>query len=151
MRKLLFFALILVTLAGANSHAIAVLGAELITVEGPGAASANRQPEVLSTELFNRQSNIETIFNEYFALDHSISGEIEVMFTLEPDNTVSGCVVISNTTGSDELGRAIAERIKLWVFTPPIEEAEYYGWVTITMPYSFVLEEAPEATLGETP
>lgn len=151
MRKLLFFALILASLVGAASHAITVLGAEMITVEGPGAASANRQPEVLSSEIYNRQSNIEKLFNEYLALDPSISGEIEVMFTLEPGSTISGCVILSNTTGSEELGEAIVERIKLWVFTPQVEEVEYYNWVTVTMPYNFTREEAPVETLTETP
>jgi len=153
MRKLLFLTLILISLvAGAVTHEITVMGAELITVEGPGAASANRQPEIMSAELYNRQSNIENIYNEYIALDPSISGDIEVMFTLEPDSTVSGCIVLSNTTGNEEFGRAIAERIKLWVFTPMIEEAEYYGWVTITMPYSFTgIEEATVETPTETP
>jgi len=152
MRKLLLFSLILVSLSfGAASHAITVLGAELITVEGPGAASANRQPEIMSAELYSRQPNIETIYNEYLALDPGISGDIEVMFTLEPDNTVSGCIILSNTTGNTEFGKAIAERIKIWNFTPQIEEAEYYGWVTITMPYNFTREEAPEETMIETP
>ena len=152
MRKLLFLTLILVGIAlGAVTHAITVLGAELITVEGPGAASANRQPEVMSAELYSRQPNIETLYKEYLALDPSISGNIEVMFTLEPDNTVSGCVIVSNTTGNDEFAEAITEQIKTWNFTPQIEEVEYYGWVTITMPYNFTIEDSPEETLTGTP
>ena len=135
IRKLTLIVLVLIcTMSPAVDRAIIFEGAELIGVEGPAAPSAARHPEHLSELIFQHQTEIVNIFNEVFNEDPSITGRLVVMFTLEADGRVSGCVATENETGSQELADRICEMIEGWWLTSCWEEA-YQSWVTVSVPY----------------
>jgi hypothetical protein len=117
-------------------------GVDLIRVEGPAADSSQRHPQIISEQLYKRQSAIVDIYNKFYFDDENIVGEIELMFTLEADGTISGCIPVSNTTGSPELAHAICDLILTWTL-PPVPEADYQSWVTVTVPYNFIPPREP--------
>ncbi len=142
-RKVLILILLPVLLAVAkNEHQVIQEGVELILVEGPAAGSSMRHPEVLSEQLYKRQNRIIEIYNEFYFENEEIVGDIKVMFTLEMDGIISGCVPVENTTGSPELALAICENILTWTL-PSVPEAEYQSWVTVTVPYIFMPPRQP--------
>ncbi len=142
-RKVLILILLLALLAVAKSeHRVIQEGVELILVEGPAAGSSKRHPEVLSEQLYKRQDRIVDIYNEFYFENEEIVGDIKVMFTLEADGSVSGCIPVENTTGSLELAHAICENILTWTLVP-VPEAEYQSWVTVTVPYMFMPPKQP--------
>ncbi|MCK4595027.1 hypothetical protein KAU45_11030 [bacterium] len=142
-RKVLILILLPALLAIAKSeHQVIQEGVELILVEGPAAGSSKRHPEVLSEQLYKRQNRIIEIYNEFYFVNEEIVGDIKVMFTLEMDGTISGCVPVENTTGSPELAHAICENILTWTLLS-VPEAEYQSWVTVTVPYKFMPPKQP--------
>ena len=130
--------------AAAVDRAIILEGAELITVEGPAAPSSARHPEYLSDQIYRRQSDIVNIFNEIYNENPEVQGRLVVMFTLEADGTVSGCVPVENTTGSEELAERICGFIESWWLLRCPEEA-YQTWATVTVPYEFLPADEPAA------
>jgi hypothetical protein len=142
-RKVLLLVLLTALLAAAKSdYQVIQEGVELIVVEGPGAGSSMRHPEVLSEQLYKRQNRIVETYNGFYFEDEGIVGDMKVMFTLEADGAVSGCIPVENTTGSPELARAVCDEILTWTL-PPIPEAEFQGWVTVTVPYMFSPPKQP--------
>ncbi|MCX7022840.1 MAG: hypothetical protein NTW26_11340 [bacterium] len=140
-------AFILVLLAALPAAAVSEFqaiqeGVELIKVEGPAAGSSQRHPQIISEELYKRQSAIVDVYNGFYFEDQSIVGDMKVMFTLEADGTISGCIPVENTTGSVKLADAICELIVTWTL-PPVPEADYQGWVTVTVPYIFMPPRQP--------
>ncbi len=117
-------------------------GVDLIQVEGPAADSSQRHPQIISEQLYKRQSAIVDIYNKFYFDDESIVGEMKLMFTLEADGTISGCIPVQNTTGSPELAHAICDLILTWTL-PSVPEAEYQSWVTVTVPYNFIPPRQP--------
>jgi hypothetical protein len=117
-------------------------GVELIQVEGPAAESSMRHPQVISEQLYKRQSGVVAVYNDFYFANEEIVGDMRVMFTLEADGTISGCIPVENTTGSPELADAVCNLICTWTL-PPVPEAEYQGWVTVTVPYRFIPPRQP--------
>ncbi len=117
-------------------------GVDLIQVEGPAADSSQRHPQIISEQLYKRQSAIVDIYNKFYFDDESIIGEMKLMFTLEADGTISGCIPVENTTGSPELAHAICDLILTWTL-PSVPEADYQSWVTVTVPYNFIPPREP--------
>jgi hypothetical protein len=117
-------------------------GADLIQVEGPAADSSQRHPQVISEQLYKRQSAIVDVYNKFYFADESIIGEMQLMFTLEADGTISGCIPVENTTGSPELAHAICDLILTWTL-PSVPEADCQSWVTVTVPYNFMPPREP--------
>jgi|GEM_PF-3504148 len=139
--------LILVLLAALPAVAVSDFqaiqeGVELIDIEGPAAGSSQRHPQIISEQLYKRQSAIVDIYNDYYFDDENIVGDMVVMFTLEPDGTISGCIPVENTTGSLELAHSICDLILSWTLTS-VPEAEYQSWVTVTVPYKFMPPRRP--------
>jgi hypothetical protein len=117
-------------------------GVELIKIEGPAAGSSQRHPQIISEQLYKRQSAIVDVYNGYYFDDESIVGDMKVMFTLEADGTISGCIPVENTTGSLELAHDICDLIMTWTL-PSVPEADYQSWVTVTVPYKFMPPRQP--------
>jgi len=148
-RKLWLILLCAVAACSAVDQKIIFEGAELITVDGPAAPAANRHPEVLSEQLYKRQERIVDIYNEFYFEDPSVVGLIEVMFTLEADGSVSGCIPLVNETGSAELAKRICDNIMGWSL-PHVAEDAYQSWVTVSVPYEFLPTGDEEPVEGET-
>jgi len=134
--------LVVLPAAAVSDFQVIQEGVELIQVEGPAAGSSQRHPEVISEQLYKRQSSIVDVYNDFYFENEEIVGDMRVMFTLEADGTISGCIPVENTTGSLELADAICELIGTWTL-PSVPEAEYQSWVTVTVPYKFMPPRQP--------
>ncbi|HUT99426.1 MAG TPA: hypothetical protein VM054_10175, partial [bacterium] len=145
MGRLISLALVLLVVlpaAAVSDFQVIQEGVELIQVEGPAAGSSQRHPEVISEQLYKRQSAVVDAYNDFYFEDSSIVGDMRVMFTLEADGTISGCIPVENTTGSLELAHDICALIGTWTL-PSVPEAEYQSWVTVTVPYKFMQPREP--------
>ncbi|OGD78278.1 MAG: hypothetical protein A2Y64_03295 [Candidatus Coatesbacteria bacterium RBG_13_66_14] len=140
--SLLLALLVVIPAAAVSDFQVIQEGVELIQVEGPAAGSSQRHPQMISEQLFKRQSAVVAVYNEFYFEDSSIVGDMRVMFTLEADGTISGCIPVQNTTGSPELAQAICDLVLTWTL-PSVPEAEYQNWVTVTVPYKFMQPRQP--------
>ena len=78
-----------------------------------------------------KKGQIRACYEMELKVNPSLAGRVEVVWTVNPDGSVSGVTVDSNTTGSTTLADCIARRIKRWRF--PVTEDEF----EITYPFNF--------------
>ncbi len=78
-----------------------------------------------------KKGQIKACYEQQLSGNSSLSGKVEVVWTVNPDGSVSGLSVASNTTGNKDLENCIVRRVKRWSF--PEQENEF----EITYPFNF--------------
>ncbi len=78
-----------------------------------------------------KKGQINACYEQELKADQSLTGKIEVVWTVNPDGFTSGVTISANTTGNRSLEDCIVRRIKRWKFPEQADEYE------ITYPFNF--------------
>jgi TonB family protein len=78
-----------------------------------------------------KKGQIKACYEEQLKANPDLGGKVEVIWTVNPDGSVSGVKVENNSTGNQALADCIVRRIKRWSF--PEQEDEF----EITYPFNF--------------
>jgi len=71
-----------------------------------------------------KKGQVRSCYEAELKVDPSLAGKVEVVWTVNPDGSVSGVTVDANTTGNQALGDCVVRRIKRWQFPEAEEEFE---------------------------
>jgi len=91
--------------------AVALLGASL-----GGCKDMAEKGEAFQGTLGVNQREVKTCFEHQRLDDPTLTGKIELAWTVGADGTVSGVDVASNSTGNEDLAKCVSRRVTQWQF-----------------------------------
>ena len=84
--------------------------------------------------VFDRNKGaIYAMYNRALREDPSLQGKLVLRLTISPSGKVITCELVSNELGSQELGRKVVQRVKLFSFG-----AKDVDEMTVTYPIDFL-------------
>jgi len=81
--------------------------------------------------LSRKKGQVKACYENQLKANPELSGKVELGWTVNPDGSVSGVSVLSNSTGNEDLANCIVRRIKRWRFSESEDEFE------IRYPFNF--------------
>ncbi len=88
--------------------------------------------EAIAKVVRARKRMLQDCYERELKRDPSLSGRIEIEFTIGESGRVDEALVVGNTMGNDAVGACIVSRIRRWRFPKPDG-----GTVTVTFPFIF--------------
>ena len=81
-----------------------------------GSAFAGRTDEEIQIVFDRYKSSLYRLYNRELRIDPSLRGQVVLRLTIEPDGSVSFCVVQSSDLGAPALEQQIVERVRTFDF-----------------------------------
>jgi len=98
-----------------------------------GVRTAGRSIEEIQMVFDRNKGAIYSVYNRALRQDPTLQGKVVLQLTIAPSGQVTHCELVSSELHNADLGRKIAQRVKLFNF-----EAKDVSEVTITYPIDFL-------------
>jgi len=89
-----------------------------------GCRGVSERGEAFQGVMGVNQREVKTCFEHQRLDDPSLTGKIELAWTVGTDGKVVGVDVASNSTGNDELAKCVSRRVHQWQFEGTGEERQ---------------------------
>lgn len=103
-----------------------------VPYQAPSAVSEGLSKEVIMEGIYRVRSQVKACYDMALERERS-AGKVAVSFVIGPTGNVLSSEVAENSTGDDEFGACVAERIRRLTFPPP----RGGGNVKVTYPWIF--------------